>query len=157
MKTFSPGRLDQDTPKWPKVRTILGTDTAVTVHGVLIPVDDKAAAITRCAEQAAALGWRMFQLCGSRRVGRCFSNRARNHAHMGAKVGRKSKGDRDAFALRPLRPLGDRIRANADALGMSYNDYVIGIMADAVGMPEYAPIRLDAAGQLDLPIDRMTA
>ena len=76
---------------------------------------------------------------------------------MGAKVGRKSKGDRDAFALRPLRPLGDRIRANADALGMSYNDYVIGIMAEAVGMPEYAPTRLEAAGQLDLPIERMTA
>src|SRR6478752_9369928 len=99
----------------------------------------------------------MFQLCGFRRVARCFSNAARNHAHMGAKVGRKSKGDRDAFALGPLRPLGDRIRANADALGMSYNDYVIGIMADAVGMPEYAPTRLEAAGQLDLPIERMTA
>lgn len=77
--------------------------------------------------------------------------------NMVAKVGRKSKGDRDAFALRPLRPLGDRIRANADALGMSYNDYVIGIMADAVGMPEYAPTRIEAAGQLDLSIDRMTA
>lgn len=79
------------------------------------------------------------------------------HSHTGAKVGRKSKGDRDAFALRPLRPLGDRIRSNAEALGMSYNDYVIGIMADAVGMPEYAPSRLESAGQLDLPIERMTA
>ena len=40
---------------------------------------------------------------------------------------------------------------------MSYNDYVIGIMAEAVGMPEYAPCRLEATGQLDLPVERMTA
>ena len=74
---------------------------------------------------------------------------------MGAKVGRKSKGDRDAFALRPLRPLGDRIRENAAALGITYNDYVTGILARAVGMPEYDPLESSQA-QLHLD-DRMTA
>jgi len=74
---------------------------------------------------------------------------------MPAKTGRRSKGDRDAFAIRPMRPVGDRIRENAAALGITYNDYVTGILARAVGMPEYAPLEPTAA-QLHLD-ERMTA
>jgi hypothetical protein len=54
-----------------------------------------------------------------------------------------------------MRPVGDRIRENAAALGITYNDYVTGILARAVGMPEYDPLESSQA-QLHLN-DRMTA
>ena len=53
--------------------------------------------------------------------------------------GRKSKGDRDNFAVKPMRPVGDLIRANADRLGMTYGEYCAAILSTALGMPEYAP------------------
>lgn len=56
MKTLTPTRLDQDTPKWPEVRITLGEQPTVTVSGVITPVDDEATAITRCADQARTLG-----------------------------------------------------------------------------------------------------
>jgi hypothetical protein len=56
MKTLTPTRLDQDTPKWPEVRITLGEHPTVTVSGVITPVDDEATAITRCADQARTLG-----------------------------------------------------------------------------------------------------
>ena len=79
------------------------------------------------------------------------------HAHMGARWVAKAKLTGDAFALRPLRPLAEsdtsvRRRPRNVLQRLRHR-----IMADAVGMPEYAPIRLEAAGQLDLPIERMTA
>lgn len=56
MKTLTPARLDQDTPKWPEVRITLGEHPTVTVSGVITAVDDEATAITRCAGQASTLG-----------------------------------------------------------------------------------------------------
>jgi hypothetical protein len=56
MKTLTPARLDQDTPKWPEARITLGEHPTVTVSGVITPVDDEATAITRCADQARTLG-----------------------------------------------------------------------------------------------------
>jgi hypothetical protein len=53
--------------------------------------------------------------------------------------GRKSKGDRDNFAVKPMRPVGDVIRANADRLGMTYGEYCAALLSTALGMPEYAP------------------
>ena len=53
--------------------------------------------------------------------------------------GRKSKGDRDNFAVKPMRPVGDVIRANADQLGMTYGEYCAAISVEAMGMPKYAP------------------
>jgi hypothetical protein len=85
----------------------------------------------------------------------CFCISSLQDVTMPAKTGRRSKGDRDAFAIRPMRPVGDRIRENAAALGITYNDYVTGILARAVGMPEYAPLEPTAA-QLHLD-ERMTA
>ena len=85
----------------------------------------------------------------------CFCISSLQDVTMPAKTGRRSKGDRDAFAIRPMRPVGDRIRENAAALGITYNDYVTGILARAVGMPEYAPLELTTA-QLHLD-ERMTA
>lgn len=85
----------------------------------------------------------------------CFCISSHQDVTMPAKTGRRSKGDRDAFAIRPMRPVGDRIRENAAALGITYNDYVTGILARAVGMPEYDPLESSQA-QLHLN-DRMTA
>lgn len=74
------------------------------------------------------------------------------------KTGRPSKGERDAFSLRPPQPLGDRIRAAADDKGMSYNDYLMSIVANAMGMPQYAPAPRTPAEQIRLPFDeRKTA
>jgi len=65
--------------------------------------------------------------------------------------GRKSKGDRDNFAVKPMRPVGDVIRANADRLGMTYGEYCAAILSTALGMPEYAP-PTNAVEQQELPL-----
>ena len=56
MRTLTPSRLEQDTPKWPEVRITLGDQPTVTVSGIVTPVDDETAAIIRCVEQARTLG-----------------------------------------------------------------------------------------------------
>lgn len=65
--------------------------------------------------------------------------------------GRPSKGDRDAFKVRPARPVGDVVRAQADAAGMTYGDYISAILAREVGMPDLAP-RAPHANDEELPI-----
>ncbi len=53
--------------------------------------------------------------------------------------GRPSKGERDAFLTKPALPVGELIRANSENLGMSYGDYISAIVANHLGLPEYAP------------------
>ena len=65
--------------------------------------------------------------------------------------GRKSKGDRDNFAVKPMRPVGDVIRANADRLGMTYGEYCAAVLSNALGMPEYAPQPV-TSDQQELPL-----
>ena len=65
--------------------------------------------------------------------------------------GRKSKGDRDNFAVKPMRPVGDVIRANADRLGMTYGEYCAALLSTALGMPEYAPQPVTSEQQ-ELPL-----
>jgi len=65
--------------------------------------------------------------------------------------GRPSKGDRDAFKVRPARPVGDRVRELADAAGMPYGEYISAILAREVGMPDLAP-RAENADRQELPI-----
>lgn len=65
--------------------------------------------------------------------------------------GRPSKGDRDAFKVRPARPVGDRVRELADAADMTYGDYISAILAREVGMPELAP-RAENTDRQELPI-----
>jgi hypothetical protein len=65
--------------------------------------------------------------------------------------GRKSKGDRDNFAVKPMRPVGDVIRSNADRLGMTYGEYCAAILSTALGMPEYAPQPMTVEQQ-ELPL-----
>ena len=66
--------------------------------------------------------------------------------------GRPSKGDRDSIITRPMRPLGNEIRARADAAGMTISEYVAMVLANAHGMPQYAPVPspMDAQGVLPL-------
>lgn len=58
---------------------------------------------------------------------------------MAGKNGRPSKGDRDAFLVRPPRPIGNVIRQRANALGMSYSDFVSSVVARELGMTEHFP------------------
>ena len=53
--------------------------------------------------------------------------------------GRHSKGDRQALISRVANPLGEAVREEAEARGMSVNDYIASLLAREVGMPEYAP------------------
>ncbi|MEB0000127.1 hypothetical protein QN355_18495 [Cryobacterium sp. 10S3] len=66
-------------------------------------------------------------------------------------IGRPSKGDRDAFMTKPARPVGDAIRRNAEQLGLNYGEYIAGILARELGMPEYAPVATHPADE-ELPI-----
>ena len=73
-------------------------------------------------------------------------------------MSRRSAGERDQFTVRALKPLGDQIRANARAVGLTNNDYLAVIVAQALNMPDQAPSKPSSA-QLLLPVseDRKTA
>ena len=52
--------------------------------------------------------------------------------------GRPSKGERDSFFTRPAAAVGKVIRANADALGMPYGEYISACVAQFLDMTEHA-------------------
>lgn len=68
--------------------------------------------------------------------------------------GRPSKGDRDQIITRPARPVGDAVRAAADAHGMTISDYIAGLLAELHGLPQYAPKPHPGADQGELPVTR---
>ncbi len=74
----------------------------------------------------------------------------------GKRRGRPSKGDRDSIITRPMRPLGDVVRAKADEAGMTISEYVAKILAEVHGMPQYAPVTSAPSDQRELPLG-MTA
>lgn len=53
--------------------------------------------------------------------------------------GRKSKGDRLQLISRVAAPVGEAVRDQAEARGMSMNDFIASVLAREVGMPELAP------------------
>lgn len=63
---------------------------------------------------------------------------------------RRSAGERVQFTVRALKPLGDQIRANAQAAGMTNNDYLAVLVAQALDMPDQAPVK-PSTGQMTLP------
>jgi hypothetical protein len=66
--------------------------------------------------------------------------------------GRPGKGPRDQFSVRPVPALGNVIRRNAEHLGMTYGEYCTAILANALGMPEYAPQPPQLDEQQELPL-----
>jgi len=70
-------------------------------------------------------------------------------------IGRPSKGPRDALMIRPRQELGELIRAQAEAEGMSISDYVAAAMARALERPELAPEDpTDNKRQGELPLSK---
>lgn len=62
------------------------------------------------------------------------------------------KGDRDAFLTRPMRPVGSRVRAEAQRLGMPYGEYISYVLANHLGMPDQAPALPMTSTQQELPM-----
>lgn len=55
------------------------------------------------------------------------------------KPGRIHKGERDQFITRPMRAVGNEIRARSAHLGMTYSDYISMLLAQALDLPQCAP------------------
>ncbi|TIH33802.1 hypothetical protein [Subtercola vilae] len=53
---------------------------------------------------------------------------------------------------KPALPLAEVIKTNADALGLAYGEYITAIVAESLGMPEYAPRpERDRTNELPIP------
>lgn len=53
--------------------------------------------------------------------------------------GRPSKGERDLLVTRPAAPIGQAIRARADASELTISEYIARLLAEHVGLPDLAP------------------
>jgi hypothetical protein len=54
--------------------------------------------------------------------------------------GRKSKGERELLATRAHPVLAAQVRANAEEQGLTVSDYLAVVLADALGLRQYAPV-----------------
>jgi len=71
---------------------------------------------------------------------------------MATKIGRPSKGIRDAILARPPVAFGMLLKQNAEQLGYTYGDYLVTLAAEALNMPQYAPAPpRDTTSELDIP------
>lgn len=66
-------------------------------------------------------------------------------------TGRPHKGARRVIVTRPAQPVADVVLREAAAAGMTISDYVAGILARAVGLPQYVPVP-PAQDQQELPL-----
>ena len=66
-------------------------------------------------------------------------------------AGRPHKGARHVIVTRPAKPVVDVVMSEAAAAGMTISDYVAGILARAVGLPQYVPVS-PAPTQQELPL-----
>ena len=66
-------------------------------------------------------------------------------------AGRPHKGARHVIVTRPAKPVADVVMSEAAAAGMTISDYVAGILARAVGLPQYVPVS-PASNQQELPL-----
>ena len=66
-------------------------------------------------------------------------------------TGRPHKGARRVIMTRPAQPVADVVLREAAAAGMTISDYVAGILARAVGLPQYVPVS-PAQDQQELPL-----
>tara|TARA_Y100000114_G_scaffold151597_1_gene168570 strand:+ start:188 stop:424 length:237 start_codon:yes stop_codon:yes gene_type:complete len=75
-----------------------------------------------------------------------------------ASMARPYKGKRVPILAKPLEPLAEVIKRNADATGLSYGEYITALAAQQLGMPEYAPQPpRNRAEELDFPQEADTA
>lgn len=58
---------------------------------------------------------------------------------MQQRIGRPSKGERHVIVTRPAKPVADVVMQQAAEHGMSISEYVAAVLANAHGMPEFAP------------------
>jgi hypothetical protein len=84
----------------------------------------------------------------TRRVGGISETRTANIPYM---AGRPHKGARHVIVTRPAKPVADVVMSEAAAAGMTISDYVAGILARAVGLPQYVPVS-PAHNQQELPL-----
>ena len=68
--------------------------------------------------------------------------------------GRKSKGERELLGTRPMAPLAHAARLRADELGLTVSDYLVALIAEDLGMQQYAPAQPDPS-RVELPIDEV--
>jgi hypothetical protein len=85
---------------------------------------------------------------GTRRVTSISETRSANISPM---AGRPHKGARHVIVTRPAKPVADVVMSEAAAAGMTISDYVAGILARAVGLPQYVPVS-PASNQQELPL-----
>lgn len=71
-------------------------------------------------------------------------------------MGRPSKGHRVPIMAKPLAPLAEVIKQKADEAGLSYGEFMTALAADALGMPEYAPLPATTHTQLNFPEEPAT-
>ena len=72
-------------------------------------------------------------------------------AKISCMAGRPHKGARHVIVTRPAKPVADVVMSEAAAAGMTISDYVAGILARAVGLPQYVPVS-PAHNQQELPL-----
>ncbi len=65
-------------------------------------------------------------------------------------IGRPSKGPRDSIMAKPALAFGELLKAQATAEGFSAGDYMVYLAAQALGLPEYAPVRAYTPAQLPI-------
>jgi hypothetical protein len=73
-------------------------------------------------------------------------------ARISSMAGRPHKGERHVIVTRPAKPVADVVMSEAAAAGMTISDYVAGILARAVGLPQYVPPVSTAQNQQELPL-----
>jgi hypothetical protein len=71
-----------------------------------------------------------------------------------ANGGRPSKGDRELFVTRVPKPVALVIRERAEELDLSYSEYLAGLLATALEMPQHAPSAPKDRDQEELPLTR---
>ena len=84
----------------------------------------------------------------SRRVASISETRS---AKVSCMAGRPHKGARHVIVTRPAKPVADVVMSEAAAAGMTISDYVAGVLARAVGLPQYIPVS-PAHNQQELPL-----
>lgn len=76
---------------------------------------------------------------------------------MAHRIGRPSKGERDAILAKPPVAFGAILKQNADDLGLAYGEYLVALAAQALDMPQFAPpLPRDRTSELAIPEEAAT-